>query len=324
MLKPYIIGVLSQKGGVGKTTLAVNLAVALKMRNNRVLLVDADTDNPAVGLHLGLEGASVGFDNLVNKGTRLPSTVTIHGSSGLHCVLGTLHTKPFLLNNSHVEALFKQIEESNYDFIVIDTAPGFQKEEDTMPFDDVVVVATPDLPALTSAMRLSDDLKGLKERYSLVLNRVTGKSFELRSGEIEEAWGGRVAARLPEDIVVSESLAARIPACLSDNNSEFTTAVKKLAGLYESRMTLAKKRGPRFGSWKREMEARRLHSAKHERKVSQAAIRKDEEARLRLVAEEVDGREKAARRGRGASKGKARASRGKRTRASGQGKRRRR
>ncbi len=288
MLRPYIIGVLSQKGGVGKTTVSVNLAIALKLQNKRVLIIDADTDNPTVGLHLGMEGTNVGFEDLVTKDAKLASVVSIHGSSGLHCVLGTLRTRPFMITSRHVEALFKQVENCNYDFVVVDTAPGLQKEEDSMPFDDALIVATPDLPALTSALRLGEELKSLREKYSLALNRVTGKSYELRTGEIEDAWGGKVAAALPEDLLVSESLAARIPASLSSGSSPFTSSVKRLASMFVSRAERASKRGPQFNNWKRALAASKEKGEKRQGKMSQAAIRKEEETRLVRVAETLE------------------------------------
>lgn len=266
LLRPYIIGVLSQKGGVGKTTVAVNLAMALKLLNKRVLLIDADTDNPAVGLHLGMEGVNIGFEDLVAKGSNLGEVIAVHGSSGVHCILGTLHTRPFQMNTKHTTHLFRQLDGCNYDFVVIDTAPGLQHEEDTMPFDDAVIVATPDLPALTSALRLAEELKGSRSRYSLTLNRITGKSYELRPREIEGAWGGKTAALLPEDVLVSESLAARIPASLSSSDSPFTAAMRKLAKTYADKAKRASSHGPNFYSWKR-------HVAESERSKAQEAKR---------------------------------------------------
>ncbi|MDE1855505.1 MAG: AAA family ATPase [Candidatus Micrarchaeota archaeon] len=288
MLRPYIIGVLSQKGGVGKTTVAVNLAVALKLTNKRVLMVDADTDNPAVGLHLGMEDAKVGFENLVVDGASLANVVTVHAPTGMHCVLGMLSTKPFQLTNTHVKRLVEELERCSYDFVVVDTAPGLQQEEDMMPFDEAVIVATPDLPALTSALRLGEELKGIKERYTLTLNRVTGRSYELRISEIEDAWGGKVTVAFPEDTTVSESLAAHTPAYLSGESSPFTVAMKKLANACAGKAGGASQHGPQFANWKRLSGERERKESEKISKIAAEALKKEEKRQRALLAEKIE------------------------------------
>ena len=52
-MPPYIIRISSQKGGVGKTTIAVNLGVILSLFKYKTLVVDCDAANPTVGFHWG-------------------------------------------------------------------------------------------------------------------------------------------------------------------------------------------------------------------------------------------------------------------------------
>lgn len=287
MLKPYILGFLSQKGGVGKTTLAVNLAVALVQRGKSVLLIDADTDNPAVGMHLGMEGTSMGFGDLVQKGTGLEEVVTVHGSSGVHCVLGTLRTQPFLLTSEHISRLVDAIEDCDYDFVIIDTAPGLQEAEDIMPLDETIVVATPDLPALTSALRLGEERDGSKTKLELVLNRVTGKSYELRPSEIEDAWDGKIAGVLPEDAQVAESLASRIPACISGKPSAFGTAMTKLATDCIARASQATRRNQEFADWREAQEERESEKREAVRREAEKAVQAQESMMLDQLAARI-------------------------------------
>src|SRR4051812_29030796 len=69
-----VVGVVSQKGGVGKTTLALNLAYALAKRNHRLLLVDSDPQG-AVGLSLQRPSTDVGLAGYVADRTPLDQVV---------------------------------------------------------------------------------------------------------------------------------------------------------------------------------------------------------------------------------------------------------
>ena len=96
-VKPYLIRIASQKGGVGKTTVAVNLSVALMQKGYDVLLVDADTTNPACGFHLGMEKSNRGYYDVIKKGANINEAISIHTPSGVHVLNGRIDAMPFVI-----------------------------------------------------------------------------------------------------------------------------------------------------------------------------------------------------------------------------------
>jgi pilus assembly protein CpaE len=230
MPEPRIIGIVSPKGGVGKTAIAVNLSVALRLKGYKVLTVDGDTSDPNIGLQLGMEEANIGFMELAAKKDKLATIVAIHGSSGVHVVPGTLHAKPFILTKTDIKRLNDKLKACDYDFVIVDTSPGFYEPEAMGFFTDAILVATPDTPAVAGILRFNKILKGMGINRYIVLNKVKGKKYELQPDELYDASGERVLASLPDDDTVNESLAEKIPACLMDRNSEFSKAVAELAG----------------------------------------------------------------------------------------------
>jgi MinD superfamily P-loop ATPase len=84
--RPYIIRMSSQKGGVGKTTIAVNLSTALSVKGYRVLLVDADIYNPCITFYLGLRSPTVGFkDVLLGKSKLEKSDILYSPQASTSC-----------------------------------------------------------------------------------------------------------------------------------------------------------------------------------------------------------------------------------------------
>lgn len=227
--KPYIIRISAQKGGTGKTTIAVNLSIVLKLRGYSVLIVDADASNPSVGLHLGLENSTEGFMSLLNGQSVLEYIAMTHGPTGLAVIGNPISTQAFGMSEHEEEVAYNTIKKSSYDIVIVDTQPGYFPDVVTSNIDYTLVVANPDMPSYMSALRLSEYFSGRKVPNMLIMNRVRNKKYEISIREIEETYEGEIAAILPEDEIVPMSIASKIPACLLNPRNRFCREMFNLA-----------------------------------------------------------------------------------------------
>ena len=124
------ITVANQKGGVGKTTTAVNLAHGLALENKRVLLVDLDPQGQCATI-LGLKQQPDAFDLLISEHT-LDQVARITDRQGLYVILGDKKTGTaqtvFSVQRSPIstirECLVTPAQEDGFDYIIIDTSPS--------------------------------------------------------------------------------------------------------------------------------------------------------------------------------------------------------
>ena len=153
MDRPFIIRVSSQKGGVGKTTIAVNLAVAFAHKWYKTLLIDADTANPSVALRLGFEDKAIGYLDVVRGIARLQDATVVHTISGLHVLPGKVITEEVERERRHSENFMPQVSKQGYDFVVMDTAPGIQMSGLGYGADYGLIVTFPFVASCASAIR---------------------------------------------------------------------------------------------------------------------------------------------------------------------------
>ena len=175
-----IFAVFNPKGGVGKTTIATNLAAVLQLRKHRkVLLVDGDTVTGHVGLSLGMPTGRSASDSWVDEdagyGHEMLIDLASAHSSGIKVV--SLSSDP--LSQPHLSAarVVDSILEARHsvDAIVIDLHPSYS-EVNLAVFaiaDRIIVPVTPDLPAMRAAIQLKDVAVqvGVRDRLSMVINR---------------------------------------------------------------------------------------------------------------------------------------------------------
>jgi len=229
---PYIIRVSSQNGGVGKTTVAVNLAIALQEKGYRTLLIDADTSNPSVGFHLGMTNVNTGFKHMLSKETKLKDVISIHAPSGLHVICGVIGSKPFSLDKENIKTIYSKMKNTNYAFIIIDTQPGYSIDYMAKIYDEALLVTTPEIPAVASVIRLANSFDKIHLKHYLVINKLGRYKYDIHPREIEETYGGKAIGMLPEDEIVPVSIAEHIPAVMLDKKARFSRAIMYLADSY--------------------------------------------------------------------------------------------
>ena len=229
MDKPYVIRVSSQKGGVGKTTVAVNLAVAFAHKGYKTLLIDADAANPSVALHLGFEDQSVGYLDVVNGNARLQDATVMHAKSGLHVLPGKVVTEAVAHDKAHADHFMPQVNKQGFDFVVIDTAPGIQMSGLGYDADYGLIVTFPFVASCASAIRLAQIFDRYKVRHGLVVNKFGKRRYELDIREIEEMYEGKVHIVFPDDEIVPKSIESSIPAYVYKRRSGFSRRIDVLA-----------------------------------------------------------------------------------------------
>jgi len=149
------IAVASGKGGVGKTTVAVNLAVSLARDGARVGLLDADITGPNVPLMMGTGGAHVtGTDGRVNP-------VISHGVQMMSIQYFLTGDAPVIwrgpLIHSAIQQFLRDVEWGELDYLVIDLPPGTGDAalsiSQLIPLTGAVVVTTPQEVSLLDARK---------------------------------------------------------------------------------------------------------------------------------------------------------------------------
>ncbi len=246
MNKTYNLIISSQKGGVGKTTVAVNLAVALRMQGYRTLLTDMDFYNPSVGFQMGLADANIGIRAVMSGKASLESAVTIHGPTGLHVLPGEITGKdPDQSSFRNISYVYRKITSSNYDFNIIDTYPGpvstgILKYLNIDSNTEALILLTPEMSACVSAVRLAHIYERSRIAKIFVANRLRYKRYELSLKEIEEVCKDNLFAALPEDESVPISVASHIPAYLR-RRSKFSRAIHDMSIKYVTRTGIGSK-----------------------------------------------------------------------------------
>jgi ATP-binding protein involved in chromosome partitioning len=212
-----IIGVASGKGGVGKSTVAANLAVALAAEGYRVGLLDADIFGPSVPKIFGVEDAELFMHKVDGRDLIIP--IEKFGVKLLSIGFLVDKNSPVLWRGSMASNALKQlIEQADWgelDYFVIDMPPGTSDIHltlvQTLGITGVVIVSTPQEVALADARKGIAMFTGEKVNVP-VLGMVENMAWftpELHPDEKYFIFGNAGAVRLADELNIP--LLAQIP-----------------------------------------------------------------------------------------------------------------
>lgn len=223
-----VIGILSLKGGVGKTSSVVSLGAALASFGKKVLLVDANFSAPNLGIHLNVINPDKTIHHVLNGD--IPVEEAIHNLESFDIIPASVYPKkefdPLKLKDK-IRPL-----RNKYDFILIDSSPSLNNETlaTILSSDELFVVSTPDYSTLTMTLKAIALAKKRGTPISgLILNKVYNNKFELSIGEIERTSEVPVLAVIPHDLSVLKSQYYFIPSTFLKPKSDLSIEYKKLA-----------------------------------------------------------------------------------------------
>lgn len=232
-----IISVFSTKGGVGKTTIASNLAVTLAMSTGaKVALVDADLQFGDVALFLNIL-PQVTIADLVQDVEHLDekllnSYMTNYGH-GVNVLPAPFRPEQAeIITGKHITAILQAMR-ANFDYIVVDTAPAFTETMLAVldASDKILVVSVTDLPTIKNikiCLEIMENLEYSKDKIKLILNRAHSESG-LDINEVEESLRYKFSATLPSDgKTVVASVNRGIPFVISNPETQVAKSVYRL------------------------------------------------------------------------------------------------
>ena len=227
-----VIGLISGKGGVGKSTTAINLASALQSLGKTSVVVDGNLDTPNVGVLLGSPVVDFHLHHVLKGKKGIKKAVYLH-DSGLEFVpagLGVMEMKG--LNYAKLK---RELRKLDHDFVLVDGPAGLGQDvkELVKSCDEFIIVCNAEMTSVTDAMKAAKFVeKAGKNVLGTVVTRVKKDDLDVSYSSVENLLEYPVIGIVPEDDRVRESAALHDSAVSSFPKSNVAKGYLKLGSAF--------------------------------------------------------------------------------------------
>ena len=149
-----IITITSGKGGVGKTTTAINLGTALNSFGKEVIILDANLTTPNIGIHLGAPIVPISLNHVLHDKAKIAEAV-YENESGTKIVPSSLSAREIGdINSRKLKDIGKKLKKMA-DYVIYDSAAGLGDEAISAieAADELIIVTNPEITAVTDALK---------------------------------------------------------------------------------------------------------------------------------------------------------------------------
>ena len=228
----HVIAVTSGKGGVGKSTCAVNLAAALAATGATVGILDADVYGPNVPVMMGIFDKPKGRDNKLFP-------IEAHGIQTMSVGYMIEDGQPVMwrgpMLHRALEQFLQDVEWGELDYLIVDMPPGTGDAQlslsQLVPLTGMVVVTTPQEVSLTDVRRAIGMAQQVKTDVLGVVENMTGDIFGTGGGQaVAEKFHVPLLGSIPLAASMRVGGDSGVPVVISDPDSESAQIFKKIAG----------------------------------------------------------------------------------------------
>ena len=234
----HLVCILGPKGGTGKTLTATNLAVAFAQRGQKVALIDLDLQFGDVALCLGLPPERTVYDLAQSPGAldyeKLDAFLAAH-SAGVRTLIAPRRPDQASAVGAELLREVYSILRSHFDWVVVDTPPGFTAEVITSidSSTEVVMVGMLDSLSLKNTKLGLETLELMKydpDHIYLLLNRAHSR-VGISQSDVEAVLGRTPDVFIPSDREIPRTVNEGIPIVIARPQSEPAEAFRRLADL---------------------------------------------------------------------------------------------
>jgi len=226
-----VIVITSGKGGVGKTTTAINLGAALNHFGKDVLVIDANLSTPNVGIHLNSPEVPINLNHVLQK-KAYPFEAVYEHESGVKIMPSSLSVKELKKIKPEKLKNFKKDFLDISDYIIIDGAAGLGHEAVSVMemADELILVTNPEMPAITDALKAIKVAEQKKKKITgVIITRVRRNRSELQPETVKQMLEAEILGSVPEDIVLQEALQLKDAVVHTHPKSKPSRAYKEIA-----------------------------------------------------------------------------------------------
>jgi len=226
-----MIVITSGKGGVGKTTTAINLGAAINYFGGDVLVLDGNLSTPNVGIHLNSPEVPVTLNHVLQGKADVFEAIYEH-ESGMKIIPSSLSLRESKKIKPEKLKEFKKEFGKHSEYVLVDSSAGLGSEALSAIelADELIVVTNPEMPAITDALKtikIAEQMK--KPVLGVIMTRVRKNDIEMQPESVREMLEVPILGMVPEDISVQKSLSLKDAVVHTHPKSKASKAYKEIA-----------------------------------------------------------------------------------------------